>query len=373
MVMENIYISGTGYWKADEIVTNDEIVSSFNSYVEKFNKDNHQEIEAGNVEALGLSSTDFIEKASGIKTRYLIDKKNCLDINVMRPILRQEKAENLSWHAEMSVHAAKEAFKQAGIGPEDVDGVILGTSHSARNYPSLAMEVMEELGINGYGYDILVGCSSTTFAISNAYSDIASGLAKTILVVNPELTSPHNDFTLRDSHFIFGDACVATIVQKDSTSENRVKIIDRKLVTQFSNNIRSDFGYLNRVEENPRDEKDLYFKQNGKSVFKEVCPMVANLITSQLHDAGLEAKDITQYWLHQANSNMCRFIITKILGTSEYDDDVAPMILSEFGNIASAGSLLSFHLNNKLKKGQKGIICSFGAGYSICSIMIEKE
>ena len=86
----------------------------------------------------------------------------------MRPILRQEKAENLSWHAEMSVHAAKEAFKQAGIGPEDVDGVILGTSHSARNYPSLAMEVMEELGINGYGYDILVGCSSTTFAISNA-------------------------------------------------------------------------------------------------------------------------------------------------------------------------------------------------------------
>ena len=264
-------------------------------------------------------------------------------------------------------------MKEANVTASDIDAVILGTSHAARNYPSVAIEIQTELGINGYAYDMLVGCSSTTFAINNAYSDIASGLANTILVINPEISTPCVDFTRKDIHFIFGDACVATIVQKDSTSEHRVKIIDRKLVTQFSNNIRSDFGYLNRVEENPRDEKDLYFKQNGKSVFKEVCPMVANLITSQLHDAGLEAKDITQYWLHQANSNMCRFIITKILGTSEYDDDVAPMILSEFGNIASAGSLLSFHLNNKLKKGQKGIICSFGAGYSICSIMIEKE
>ena len=306
--MENIYIAGTGYWKADEIVTNDEIVASFNNYVERFNADNIDQINSGTIEALGPSSTEFIEKASGIKTRYLIDKKNCLDIDVMRPVLRQENSENLSILAEMSIHAAQEAITQAEINVRDIDAVILGTSHSARNYPSVAMEVMENLGIEGYGYDMLVGCSSTTFAISNAYSDIASGLAETVLVINPELTSPHNDFTLRDSHFIFGDACVASIIQKNSTSRHRAKIIDRKLVTQFSNNIRSDFSYLNRVEENPRDEKDLYFKQNGKSVFKEVCPMVASLITDQIDHNGLEVVDISQFWLHQANSNMCRFI-----------------------------------------------------------------
>ena len=371
--MENIYISGTGYWKADEVVTNDEIVASYNSYVERFNKDNNEAIEAGTVEPLGPSSVEFIEKASGIKTRYLIDKKNCLDINVMKPILRQESSDNVSILAEMSVHAAKEALDQAGLEPKDIDAVILGTSHSARNYPAVACEVMDELGIEGYGYDMLIGCSSTTFAISNAYSDIASGLANAVLVINPELTSPHNDFTLRDSHFIFGDACVATVVQKNSISKNRAKIIDRKLVTQFSNNIRSDFGYLNRVEENPREEKDLFFKQNGKSVFKEVCPMVASLITDQLDALDLKASDITQFWLHQANSNMCRFIVTKILGTSDYDPNIAPMILGEFGNIASAGSLLSYHLNNNLQAGNKGIICSFGAGYSICSLLIEKE
>ena len=190
--MENIYIAGTGYWKADEIVTNDEIVASFNNYVERFNADNIDQINSGTIEALGPSSTEFIEKASGIKTRYLIDKKNCLDIDVMRPVLRQENSENLSILAEMSIHAAQEAITQAEINVRDIDAVILGTSHSARNYPSVAMEVMENLGIEGYGYDMLVGCSSTTFAISNAYSDIASGLAETVLVINPELTSPHN-------------------------------------------------------------------------------------------------------------------------------------------------------------------------------------
>ncbi len=371
--MSNIFLAGTGYWKASEIVTNEEIVASFNSYVERFNNDNADQINSGAIEALGSSSTEFIEKASGIKTRYLIDKKNCLDINVMRPVLRQENSENLSILAEMSIHAAKEAIDQAEISIKDIDAVILGTSHSARNYPSVAMEVMEELGIEGYGYDMLVGCSSTTFAISNAYSDIASGLAETVLVINPELTSPHNDFTLRDSHFIFGDACVASIVQKNSTSKCRAKILDRKLVTQFSNNIRSDFSYLNRVEENPRSEKDLYFRQNGKSVFKEVCPMVANLIMDQIDNNGFKVSDISQFWLHQANSNMCRFIITKILGTNDFDPKICPMILSEFGNVASAGSMLSYHLNNHLDEGEKGIICSFGAGYSICSIIIEKE
>ncbi|MDB9907006.1 beta-ketoacyl-ACP synthase III [Gammaproteobacteria bacterium] len=371
--MHDIYISGTGHWKASHLTTNEEIVASFNDYVRLYNIEHEEAILAGSKAALGPSSVEFIEKASGIKTRYLIDKKNSLDTNVMRPILSQENPDKVSILAEMSIHAAKEALDQAGIKPADVDAVILGTSHISRNYPAIACEVMDELGIEGYGYDMLIGCSSTTFGISNAYSDIASGLADTVLVVNPELTSPHNDFTLRDSHFIFGDACVATVVQRDSKSDKRAKIIDRKLVTKFSNNIRSDFGYLNRVEEPVKEKQDLFFKQNGKSVFKEVCPMVASLIMDQLGRLDIKVSDISQFWLHQANANMCRVIMTRILGTSDYDPDIAPMILGEFGNVASAGSVLSYHLNNKLQQGDKGIICSFGAGYSICSLVIERS
>ena len=115
---------------------------------------------------------------------------------------------------------------------------------------------------------MLVGCSSTTFAINNAISDISSGLAETILVINPELNTPHVNFAHRDKHFIFGDGCAASIIQKDSISNKAFKIIDRKLHTQFSNNIRSNFGYLNRSAIDNKNVDDLLFHQNGRGVLK---------------------------------------------------------------------------------------------------------
>ena len=248
----------------------------------------------------------------------------------------------------------------------------MGTSHSARNYPAIAIEVQEELGITGYGYDMLVGCSSTTFAISNAFSDISSGLANNILVINPELTSPANDFTLRDSHFIFGDACVATIVQSQAINDQSFKILNRKLITQFSNNIRSDFSYMNRTDQLDRDDDELLFRQNGRSVFKEVCPMVVTIINQQLTDMNIDICDIKRLWLHQANGNMISYVAKKLYGDN-YDETLAPMILAEYGNVASAGSVIAFNqTSDDFISGDKGVICSFGAGYSICSLVVEK-
>ena len=105
-------------------------------------------------------------------------------------------------------------MEQANVTASDIDAVIVGTSHAARNYPAVAIEIQNELGIKGYAYDMLVGCSSTTFAINNAFSDIASGLANTILVINPEISTPFVNFTQRDKHFIFGDGCAASVIQK---------------------------------------------------------------------------------------------------------------------------------------------------------------
>ena len=228
------------------------------------------------------------------------------------------------------------------------------------------------LGINGYAYDMLVGCSSTTFAISNAYSDIASGLASTILVINPELTSPGNDFKIRDSHFIFGDACVATIVQGNLENPKDVfQIKDRELVTQFSNNIRSDFSYMNRTDDLNRGD-EVMFRQNGRSVFKEVCPMVVEIITNQLTKLKLIPDDVKRFWLHQANGNMINFVAKKLKG-EDYEPNSAPMILEKYGNVASAGSVIAFHeTKGDFKSGEMGVICSFGAGYSICSLVVEK-
>jgi beta-ketodecanoyl-[acyl-carrier-protein] synthase len=210
--MKDIHIAGTGIWYPEDTISNDEIVLSFNSYVDNFNTTNKDRIDSGEIEKLEYSSTEFIEKASGIKTRHVIDKKNILDINKMMPSVVHEDKSKMSIHAEVGIKAAQKAMDNAGVTPDDIDAVILGTSHAARNYPSVAIEIQNELGIDGYAYDMLVGCSSTTFAINNAVSDIASGIANTVLVINPEISTPFVNYTKRDIHFIFGDGCVATVV-----------------------------------------------------------------------------------------------------------------------------------------------------------------
>ena len=372
-IMHNIYIAGTGIWHPEEKVSNDEIVNSYNSYVEKFNQENNLEIANGSIEAMEFSSVEFIEKASGIKSRYVIDKEGILDINRMMPRVKNEHPDRLSIHAEVGIQAAKKAMDQANVRPNEIDAVIVGTSHAARNYPAVAIEIQQELGINGYAYDMLVGCSSTTFAINNAYSDIASGLANSVLVINPEVSTPFVNFTHRDKHFIFGDGCAATVVQRDSTSDKAFKIIDRKLHTQFSNNIRSNYSYLNRAAVDSKDNEDLLFHQNGRGVFKDVCPLVASLISDQLEKNNILPEEISKFWLHQANGKMIRLITSKILNTDDFDESITPMPITKFGNLASVGSLFAFNLNNDLTQGQKGDICSFGAGYSVCSIIVEKS
>ena len=161
--MHNIYIAGTGIWHPEEKISNNEIVNSYNSYAEKFNQENKLEIENGIVMAMELSSAEFIEKASGIKSRYVIDKEGILDINRMMPRVKNEHPDRLSIHAEVGIEAAKRAMVQANVIPSEIDAVIVGTSHAARNYPAVAIEIQQELGINGYAYDMLVGCAENKY------------------------------------------------------------------------------------------------------------------------------------------------------------------------------------------------------------------
>ena len=369
--MQDIYISGTGVWTPPHNVSNEELVKSFNSYVELYNAEHADDIESGTIDALEPSSSEFIVKASGIENRYVIEKESLLDPKCMKPQIQARDDDSLSLCAEISVLAAKEALDNAKLTPADIDAVIVSTANLQRAYPAIAIEVQNELGIEGYAYDMMVGCSSTTFGISNAYSDIASGKASRVLVVNPEITTAHNNLKNRDSHFIFGDVCTAAVIEKDSKSPNKFKILNAKLKTQFSNNIRNNFRFMNFIEDKKYTEEELLLVQNGRSVFKEVMPMVASLISDHLEENNLLPDQVEQYWLHQANINMNTYVVKKLLG-DDFPAERAPNVLDEYANTGSAGSLISFHKYNHLTAGQKGIICSFGAGYSICSILVEK-
>ena len=372
--MEQIVISGTGVFTPEESITNKELVKAYNSYAETYNSNNKVDISRGNKIALELSSEEFIYKASGIKSRYVMDKKGILDPEIMHPILDKRSNDEPSILAEMSVKAAKKAMDSAGKTSNDIDAVITACSNLERAYPAISIEVQQLLGVSGFAFDMNVACSSATFAIQAAADMIRSGSAKTILIVNPEICSGHLDFKDRDCHFIFGDVCTALILESKETakSNNSFEIVSTKCITQFSNNIRNNFGFLNNAKKSSPLDRDLLFMQEGRKVFKEVVPMVSQLITDHIEKEKIKTADIKRLWLHQANKSMNDFIVKKVLGRVPEDHE-QPNILQDYANTSSAGSIIAFSLHSEdMKSDDIGVLCSFGAGYSAGSIILKK-
>jgi len=369
-----IVISGTGLWTPPDAISNEELVAALNAHADKFNRDNAAAIESGEVTAKPYSSAEFIEKASGIKSRYVISKEGILDPERMRPYLPERGDDELCLQAEMGLNAAKLALQKANKKPEDIDAVIVGASYLQRAYPAIAIEIQGALGIDGFAFDMEVACSSATFSLQRAVDAVSSGSARAVLVINPELASPQVDYTDRDSHFIFGDVAVASVVERRecSTADTAWEILGTKAKTVFSNNIRSNFSYTSRAADVDPFGPGKLFHQNGRKVFKEVCPMAAAHLENQVQELGMEPNAISRWWLHQANINMNNLIAKKLMG-DDATEERAPIVLDRYANTGCAGSLIAFNLHSDdLPVGSKGVICSFGAGYSIGSLALEK-
>ena len=372
--MNQVVISGTGLYTPPYSISNEELIACFNAYVAKFNAENAPAIARGELAALEESSVGFIEKASGIKARYVVEKEGILDINRMVPSIPERPDDQHSIMCDMAVAASEQALARAGRTASDVDMVLVACSNLQRAYPAIAVEVQEALGIDGYGFDMNVACSSATFGIQTAVAAIQSGQARAVLIVNPEITSGHLNWRDRDSHFIFGDACTAILVERSdlATSAYRFAILGTRLKTKFSNNIRNNFGFLNRADESGIGKPDKLFRQQGRKVFKEVCPMAAETIKDTIDAAGLAVSQVSRFWLHQANINMNLLTTRMVLGR-DAEPHEAPVILDTYANTSSAGSIIAFHkYQDDMQSGTNGVICSFGAGYSIGCVVVKK-
>lgn len=372
--MTALAISGTGLYTPPHSISNEELVSSFNTYVRKTNATNPHQIAEGKTTGLVESSVEFIVKASGIKSRYVVDKSGILDPEIMCPRLPERPNDQISILAEMAVAAAREALKGADRTAADIDGVLVAASNMQRAYPAMAVEVQDALGIEGFGFDMNVACSSATFALQTAADMVSAGHARAILVCNPEICSGHLNFRDRDSHFIFGDVATAFVIERAETANghNSWEIVATRLKTKFSNNIRNNFGFLNRTAPETIGAPDKLFVQEGRKVFKEVVPMVAELIVSHMAEHGISPTQLKRLWLHQANLNMNELIARRVLGRDPVPGE-APNILDEYANTSSAGSIIAFHkFSSDLKAGDMGLLCSFGAGYSAGSVILKK-
>jgi beta-ketodecanoyl-[acyl-carrier-protein] synthase len=193
-------------------------------------------------------------------------------------------------------------------------------------------------------------------------------------LVNPEIMCGHLNWRDRDSHFIFGDAATAVVLERveDATSSAPFEILSSRLMSKFSSNIRNNGGYMNRCDPEHRFDDDKLFYQQGRRVFKDVVPLAAAFIGQHLESASLSPDKVRRFWLHQANLNMNTLIAKRLLGRPANRDE-APIILDKFANTASCGSIIAFDKHRAdMAPGSYGLLCSFGAGYSIGSVIVRR-
>jgi beta-ketodecanoyl-[acyl-carrier-protein] synthase len=372
--LTRIAISGTGLYVPPDKITNAELVEAYNEYVHRHNAAHKDDIDAGRMHAQLKSSDEFIYKASGIRNRHVVAKAGMLDPNIMVPRMDERPVEEIAVSAEMGIAAARQALEAARRTPADIDGVIAAASIFQRPYPQIAIEIQNALGITGFGFDMQAGCSSATFALQSAAGMIASGQARAILCINPEINTMHLNLRDRETHFIFGDATTACVLEpaKGADGENSWEMVSTRLKSVYSNNIRNDFGSMNRFDPKTQFNDDKLITQKGRKVFKEVVPMVAEFMAEHLAAEKIEPSHLKRLWLHQANINMNRLIATKVLGR-EPSPEEAPNVLEEYGNTSSSGSIVAFHkFSADLKQGDLGHLCSFGAGYTAGSVILRK-
>jgi beta-ketodecanoyl-[acyl-carrier-protein] synthase len=291
----------------------------------------------------------------------------------MHPLIPERSNDELSIMAEIGVAAAKDAIARWGKDASQIDAVVCAASNMQRAYPAMAVEIQQALGIEGFGFDMNVACSSATFGIKTAADYIATGSARAVLVVNPEITSGHLNFCDRDSHFIFGDVATAVIVERADDATGGWDILGTRLKTVFSNNIRNNFGFLNRTAPGSEGAVDKLFVQEGRKVFREVVPMVSEMIVAHAADLGIDPAALKRLWLHQANINMNDLIGRRVLGRDPTPQENV-IILDEFANTSSAGSIIAFHrASDDFASGETGLICSFGAGYSAGTVFVRRR
>ncbi len=370
--MHRVMISGIGVLIPEAAITNEELVESYNAYVEAENVRRA----ANGERPLSKSDAAFIAHASGVVTRHVHTLDGILDPDRMAPRIAPRDDDDLSVMAEFGVGSAKRALEDAGLNGADIDMVICAASHHQRPYPAIAIEIQNAIGAQGAAFDMALGCSSATAGLHVAANLVRSGAQRRVMVVTPELITGHLDFRDRQTHFIFGDASTAIILERmeEERRPGRFEVVDTRGWTQFSNNIRTNFGFLLRDgldDTSAIPTKGNLIKQVGNKVFKDVTVAGHRFIVDFLAEHGLAPDDIRRFWLHQANARMNAMILRLSFG-HEVGHDRAPLVLDRLGNTAAAGAVIALQENHKdMEAGEWGLLCAFGAGYSIGGVLLR--
>ncbi|HEX3053731.1 MAG TPA: beta-ketoacyl-ACP synthase III [Aggregatilineaceae bacterium] len=272
--------------------------------------------------------------------------------------------------SSMSVAAAQEALKVAGITPSDLDLIIVATSSPDYLLPSVASQVQHLLGADCGAFTLVAGCSGWVYALTTASQFIMSGGYNRILVVGVEIISFALDFTDRTTCVLFGDAAAASVVE---ASDEPGGVLSYELGSDGAGALAlyvPDGGSTNPVSQKTVDERRNYIQMDGQEVFKFAVRTLASSLKRTIYKAGLTPDDIDLFIPHQANAR----IIEAAARQMRVPVEKFYMNLDRYGNTSAASvplALVEAIEEGRLKDGDKVAMCAFGAGLTWASAVVQ--
>ncbi|MBI3981402.1 MAG: ketoacyl-ACP synthase III [Gemmatimonadetes bacterium] len=274
--------------------------------------------------------------------------------------------------AAMSKFAAVQVLEQAGIGPLDIDAIVMGTASPDRLLPSSACDLQALLGAdNAAAFDIQAACSGFLYGLTVAEGLVTAGTARHVLVIGAERLSTITDYTDRSTCILFGDGAGATLVR--AVSDGRRGILASYLKTDgrlAELLYRPGGGGCHPPDERLLADRGYFIKMAGREVFKAAVRSMADACDQALSQAGLTARDVDVLIPHQANIR----IIEATAKHAGMPMDKVYVNVDRYGNTSAASIPIALDecvREGRIREGSTVLMVAFGGGFTWAAMVVR--
>ncbi len=297
------------------------------------------------------TTDEWIMTRIGIKTRH-----------ILRPAGKGT--------SDMGSEAVKQLLTKTNTAPEDVEVLICATVTPDHQFPATGNIISDKAGLkNAFSYDLNAGCSGFLFALSTGAKFIESGRYKKVIVVGADKMSSIVDYTDRATCPIFGDGAGAVMLEP--TEDPEIGVIDEIMGTDGAGRIhlhQKAGGSVKPASHETVDAREHYIYQEGQAVFKVAVSKMADVSVEMMERHNISPEELAWLVPHQANMR----IIEAVARRMELPKEKVMINIEKYGNTTAATlPLLLWEWEPQLKKGDKLILSTFGAGFTWGAIYLK--
>jgi 3-oxoacyl-[acyl-carrier-protein] synthase-3 len=274
--------------------------------------------------------------------------------------------------SDLGKEAAVLAIERAGLTPEDISLIVVGTVTPDMMFPSTACLIQEKIGAHhAWGFDLSAACSAFTYSLTTASQMVASGAHQHALVVGADVMSSIIDYRDRTTCVLFGDGAGAVVVSAASEADGVILDFEHEIDGSGAAALCMPAGGSRRPPSHETvDERLHYVKQDGRAVFKFAVRKTEEIARRILERNHLAPSDLDLFISHQANRRIIESATEK-LGISA---DKTVVNIDRFGNTTAATIPLALNdavCSGRLKKGNLVLLASVGAGFTVGAVLLR--